>query len=61
MSLPKWVCYAVNGTQRERDLHEALAIAWEALKYSVECSELGNWTPSDTVKNAMTRIEKLGE
>lgn len=29
--MPKWIFAAVNGTQRERDLHEAIAIAWEAL------------------------------
>lgn len=29
--MPEWISRTVNGTQRERDLHEALRIAWEVL------------------------------
>lgn len=55
-SLPKWICYAVNGTQRERDLHDAIVIAWQALEQEVLAEQ-----SLQSTKDALRHIKELGQ
>ncbi len=68
MSLPKWITHAVNQTQRERDLYEAIIIAFAVLEWiEGNGSATGHWKGdghcgacmAEVCTGFMNRIEEL--
>lgn len=66
MRIPAWVYLDVNKTERERKLHEALAIAWEALGRPKKWNDVKGLTAEAALResiidmqDAIRRIKEL--